>query len=289
MTSHHILRHLYAVRGHTDLEIAEALVEQEISEANADPLTVSWAEYGLANAKARRGDLSEAHEHMAEALVAIEHLPTHRLTRAILPNHHAFVLLQSSDYVGAANVLNESDRITRKHFIYLDFTLRTYPMLIEALVGPEWLNLSKNDSIRRAKRLSLRTRFFGWRYPNLQPHVQRAYGRLMWTTGQRRKAIRCFEKSIKSARQLGAEYDEARALLDLAAVDDDRRDSWRAEAISLLRRLKAVIPRAEAWQLGDDPDQSCIAPVFQISPSTDSGQSTDHVKTNPVNKNGKAD
>ena len=163
----------------------------------------------------------------------------------------------------------ESERIIVKNFLYMDYPLRTYPMLIEALVGPDWVYPSQNDSVRRARRLSTRTRLFGWQFPNLRPYAQRAHGRLLCTTGRRRRAIRCFEKSIRSARRLGAEYDEARALLDLAAVDKKRRDRLRTEAVTILKRLKAVIPRAEKWQLGDDPDPSCIAPEFECLPSLD--------------------
>jgi hypothetical protein len=69
-------------------------------------------------------------------------------------------------------------------------------------------------------------------------------------------------QSIESARQIGAEYDLARTLLDLAAVDEIRRDASRSEAITILRRLDAVIPYAERWQLGDDPDKSCVAQMI---------------------------
>jgi hypothetical protein len=72
--------------------------------------------------------------------------------------------------------------------------------------------------------------------------------------------VRSFEKSIDSARKLGAEYDLARSLLDLAAVTDNGGDALRDEAAALLRRLNAVIPHAERWQLGKSPDESCIAP-----------------------------
>ena len=53
---------------------------------------------------------------------------------------------------------------------------------------------------------------------------------------------------------------EARALLDLAAVDKARCDQLRAEAVEILKRIKAVIPYAGKWQLGDKPDEACIAP-----------------------------
>lgn len=285
MAGHHHLRHLYCVRGHSEKEIAHAEIEKEISETNADPLTVSWAEFGLANAKARLGHLSEARHHISRAIVAIEDLPTHRFTHAILPNHHAFVLLQSSDYERAVIALGQSERLIVGNFLYMDYTLRTYPMLIEALVGPNWVNPSQNDSVRRATRLSIRNRMFGWQFPNLQPYAQRAHGRLLCATGRRSTAIRYFEKSIRSSRRLGAEYDEARALLDLSALDNVRRDQLRAEAVTILKRLKAVIPNAEKWQLGEDPDSSCIAPMFESSRSLDVEKLTVPLQGNPVNYN----
>lgn len=262
VTFHHHLGNVHAVRGHSQQEISESSIQQQIGEANHDPLTICWGQYGLANAKARLGRLGEAHNHIIQAKTAIRKGDADRLAHAILLNHQGFVLLQSSDYSEAARVLADSDRLIVDNFLYMDYTLHTYPLLIEALVGPDWVRKTYSDSIRRAKRILLRTRFFGWRFPNLRPHVQRVHGRLLCTTGQQRKAIRCFEKSIKSARKLGAEYDEARAMLDLATVDDERRDQFRVEAVGLLKRLKAVIPRAEKWQLGEDADPSCVAPEF---------------------------
>ncbi|MCP4513593.1 MAG: hypothetical protein GY826_45155, partial [Fuerstiella sp.] len=72
-------------------------------------------------------------------------------------------------------------------------------------------------------------------------------------------------KSIESAGKLGAKYDQARAMLDLAAIDEERREELRAEAVSMLKQIRAVIPRAEMWQLGNDPDPTCVAPEFELS------------------------
>ena len=100
----------------------------------------------------------------------------------------------------------------------------------------------------------------------MRPHTLRIQGRLLCASGRVRKAVPYFEKSIESARQLGAEYDLARSLLDLACVTDKRSDALRCEAIVILKRLKAVIPHAENWQLGEDADPSCVAPLLLSSP-----------------------
>lgn len=83
-----------------------------------------------------------------------------------------------------------------------------------------------------------------------------AYGRL-------KKARHCLEKSITEGRRIGTQYDEARALLDLSAVDTNRQTELRNEAVGILKRLKAVIPYAERWQLGDVPDPACVAPEYR--------------------------
>ncbi len=54
-------------------------------------------------------------------------------------------------------------------------------------------------------------------------------------------------------------------MLDLAAIDEERREELRAEAVSMLKQIRAVIPRAEMWQLGNDPDPTCVAPEFELS------------------------
>jgi tetratricopeptide (TPR) repeat protein len=266
MTCHNHLCHVYAVLGHSEQEIVEASIEQQIGDATQDPLTICWAQNGLADANARMGQLPEAHNHMQKAHIALKNLDAYEPSRAILLNHQGFLLLQSSDYSRAIQVLDESTKLIAKRFFYMEYMLRTYPLLVESLLGPNWLTVNDSAKVRRARSLSLRTRFFGWRFPNLRPHAQRVHGRLLCATGRRGKAMRYFEKSIQSARKLGAEYDEARAMLDLAAVDDRRRDELRIEAVTILKRLKAVIPRAEMWQLGEDPNQSCIAPEFEYSP-----------------------
>ena len=59
-------------------------------------------------------------------------------------------------------------------------------------------------------------------------------------------------------------YYLAKSLLDLAAVKEEGRDENRAEAIRLLKEMESVIPRAESWLLGDQYDESVVAPEFDL-------------------------
>ena len=103
-----------------------------------------------------------------------------------------------------------------------------------------------------------------WFYPGLQSPIQRAKGRAFYALGKRRKAVHCFEKGVKCAASLGADYDRARSLLDLAAVRDAGRDENRSEAIQLLKQMDSVIPWAERWLLGDQYDEAVVAPEFDL-------------------------
>jgi tetratricopeptide (TPR) repeat protein len=266
---YHNLRHLYSVEGDFENEIECAKNEIAIGNAASDPDTICWGHYGLANALARSGQLVQAHQHMKESVDVIRGRDSW-LSVSVLHNHHAFVLLQSSDYEGAQDACKKSKRLIERKFLFLDYTTRTYPFLIESLIGPKWIKPRKDAEIKRARHLATKTRFVAWRFPNIRPHAQRVIGRLQCVWGRPRRAKKYFEKAIAGSQKLGAEYDLARALLDLAAVDQQRCETLRAEAVEILKRIKAVIPYAERWQLGEHPDETCVARPFEKQ--SDSGE-----------------
>lgn len=259
--AHHFLRHIHSARGESQRAIQEAETEVRMGEAASDRQAICWGEYGLADSNARMGRLDEAVDHMKRCWAAIES-GGGNLSKCIGLNHEGFVWLQCSDYERAIDVLEDSRRILEKNFVIMDFTVRTYPLLVESLIGPDWLQQRRDATIRRAKRVMWKTRLVGWRFPCQRPHALRVRGRLYGTLGKTRNAQSCFQKSIDFARELGAEYDLARGLLDLAAVSNDGGQSLRDEAVATLKRLKAVIPFAERWQLGDTPVEMCIAPKW---------------------------
>ena len=252
MVFHHHLRHVYAARGDSQKEMAAAEVEFSISEAVSDFETMCWAEYGLADACARMGKTAEAIEHAERSLAVIDGRGRY-VSEAIALNHYGFVLLQASEYSRAREVLERSRQIIEKKFLYLEYLVSTYPRLAESALGPNWQSPPAADALRLAKRSCRMGTFFGWRFPNVRPLALRARGRLHAAMGHPSKARSCFEQSIKHARRLGAEYEVARALLDLAVVSEDRGADLRREANSILDRLQATIPHAEAWQLGAEP------------------------------------
>ncbi|MDP1563673.1 MAG: protein kinase [Pirellulaceae bacterium] len=254
---YHHLRHIYSVRGDSAREIVTA--NKELEFGNSDLIKKCWGHFGLADAQARMGLLAEANENSKLALDLAKQLGGPG-SEQMAQNHHGFVLLQSSDYVGAIDILDKARRSMLKTGFVVDFVIRTYPLLIEALVGPNWNQVKFNKETRKARRLSRLASFFAWRFPNYRPHILRGIGRLAAASGRPKRARRYFEKSITHAIKLGARFDLARAQLDLSVVDVQRRDSLRNEAIAELKRINAVIPFAERWLLGDAPDPACVAP-----------------------------
>ena len=52
--------------------------------------------------------------------------------------------------------------------------------------------------------------------------------------------------------------------MDLASIETSEAKKLRSEAIEILRESESVIPRAESWLLGDQYDESVVAPEFDL-------------------------
>ena len=66
--SHHMLRHIYAVRGDIPMELVEAEFEIAYGRARGDAEVLAYGQYGKADALARSGRTEEANELMAPAV-----------------------------------------------------------------------------------------------------------------------------------------------------------------------------------------------------------------------------
>jgi hypothetical protein len=77
------------------------------------------------------------------------------------------------------------------------------------------------------------------------PHALRVRGRAAWVMGKRKKAIDCFQRSVKVAENIGARYDVARSCIDLSRIDTDGHKEFDRRGRDLLARLDAVLPIGE--------------------------------------------
>ena len=170
--------------------------------------------------------------------------------------------MQASRHGEAAAALDRSRREMHRTWIYFEFSIWSFPQLAEALLGPRWHEPGSTAAVRRAGRAVRAARFHAARFPTIRPLTLRSRGRLAAAGGRRTRAAALFRAAAEQARTMGAEYDRARALLDLAAVTaGPPADTARADAIALLHARGNVIPRAEAWQLADAAGaDACVAP-----------------------------
>ena len=135
---------------------------------------------------------------------------------------------------------------------------------MESVAGPDW-SLNPTPVNRRVVRRRCRiARLLAAFHPKIRPHLLRSRGRAFTVLGKRQKSIKELERAVSCARKLGMPYDLAKSLLDLSAVKEAKRDENRAEAIRLLKEMESVIPRAESWLLGDQYDESVVAPEFDL-------------------------
>jgi len=244
---YHNLRHLYATTGDLEKEMSCARVEAEIGERVDDPEGRCWAAYGMANALARAGRCAEADVQMRRALAVVAGR-TNIIVQPTLLHTYGFVHIQSGDCAAARDVLEQARAIIEKNWAYVDYPIRTYPLLVEAILGPAWHGgsngLSAKD-VAAAWQVSRRAIFFGKVFPGYLPHALRVRGRAAFARGSRKSALGYFRRAIHAATAIGARYDLARGHLDAARAGDPEAVEHERVGIGLLEELGAVRPEGE--------------------------------------------
>jgi serine/threonine protein kinase/tetratricopeptide (TPR) repeat protein len=245
----HNLRHVYGAIGDAEKEMACARVECEIGDRVDDPEGRCWGAYGMANALARSGRHAEANDQMQRAVSAMSDQMNIIALPAML-HTLGFVRLQSDDRQGARDALERARTIIEGNWAYVDYAIRTYPLLVECTLGPAWHDTRHPPprvDIDAAWPLSRRALFWGRLFPNYLPHAWRVRGRAAFARGARATAIGCFTRAIDLANARGARFDLARAHLDLAAATAARDGDHAQMGLRILGQIGAVPPRSESW------------------------------------------
>lgn len=249
---YHNLRHLYAVLGNTEKELACAKVELQIGETVHDPGAMCWGSYGMANALARSSQFDRAAEYMERALKHL--LPPNIIVVPTALQTQGFVLLQSGDYERARQVLQQSRQMIDDNWAFLEYSIRAYPLLAESWLGPHWWDPKRqpaSSELREIWRLSRKAVFWGRRFPNYLAHALRVRGRAAYATGRVRKARKCWTEAIAVAERIGAAYDLARCCLDRGRLGGPEADDDLQRGYRLLGELGAVIPPQEQTDSGN--------------------------------------
>ncbi|WP_166831168.1 serine/threonine-protein kinase [Thalassoroseus pseudoceratinae] len=255
----HLARHVLQVVGNSMEEADAARKVIILGKTTGDFRAQCWGQYDLAGGLARAGQIEAAKQRIEKARVLLGKCEASASTETIFLATEAYVLLQASEYGLARATAERSWRLTKRLLLFMEYNLLSLPVLIACITGPKWVWTPAAEK-RILKRLLRSSWMAMGMHPNLKPHVYRVHGRAFWTLGKHRKAIRSFQKAIECAENIGADYDRARSLLDLAAVQVDGRDERRQAAIELLKKQESVLPWAERWLLGDQFDEKCVAP-----------------------------
>lgn len=257
-----ILSHTLGIASPASQEMAIGLQHVQIGEASGDRRSICWGEFCYSHGLARHGLLAEAHRYMNRTLKLYEK-ELFAFTEPIGRSINAFVLLQSSQYELAQREAAMGWKITERKKVYLAQLVRNLPWLMESFAGANWLEARADFDSAYAHRLCKRAnKFMG--LSMIAPHMARSMGRVYANLGSSGKAIKWFQKAIDTARKQSVDYELSRALLDLAAIQATDREIHRRDAIELLKKMESVIPRAESWLLGDQYDESVVAPEFDL-------------------------
>lgn len=242
----HNLRHVYSTRADHRNEVAFARLEMQIGETVHDKEAACWGAYGMAEAMARVGRLEEARNYIQRALGMIE-MSANIIVRPTALQIYGFVLLQSGEYQAARQVLDEARHMIESNIAFVDYSMRTYPLLVEAVLGNQWhvANAVSKGDADYAWRMSRLARFWGWRFPNYGPHAMRASGRAAFSRGKTAKAQHFFRLAIGAADKLGSPFDKARAMVDLAKVSPSEQVAFEQDARAILLEIGATLPPGE--------------------------------------------
>lgn len=259
----HLLRHVQQVIGSASEEIKVGERVLSMAQGIGDVRSQCWGQYDIGSGLARAGHLGSAKFRIEQARTFLESNEQIAATKSIFLCTEGYVLLQASEYLNARLSLEQSWRFCKRKFLIMEYNSRSLPLLLESMTGPEWKKTPATQR-GRLKQLCRGARLLLMMFPNLHSPIHRARGRAFQTLGKPRKAIRSFERAVETATKLGADYDRARALLDLAAVQEGDQNAHRQEAIALLKKQESVIPRAESWLLGNQYDEAVVAPEFDL-------------------------
>ena len=229
-----------------------------------DPKAICWGHYDVGDSLSRAGRLDDAAEKVSDALGKLG-WNSGTSPKPILGGTRGFFLLQSSRPELARQVLAEAWEITRSKWNFIEYSLRCLPLLLESIVGHDWLQHAAEGGSSRspttgAVEPACCIEVFPYCNQQCSAH---------WEGSLLHKAKLAKRSAISVARLHSAERQKmpfylAKSLLDLAAVDPTDRDAHRQRAVELLKEMESVIPRAESWLLGDQYDEAVVAPEFDL-------------------------
>jgi tetratricopeptide (TPR) repeat protein len=260
----HMWRHLLEGFGTSAEETAIARKTIEWTSNSGDMRSLCWGQYDLAGGLSRLGRIGDSFTAIEQARKTWQQIRVN-LTTSIFFAQRSFVYLQASHYELAKLSADFSWRYAVRQMHVMDVCVRGLGWYLECVAGPDWRTKSLEMERHLVRKRCRWARLIAIFHVEIRSHLLRARGRAFVALGKTRKGIRSIEKAVRVARELGMKYDLAKSLLDLAAVKESGRDQNRREAVVLLKEVESVIPRAEAWLLGDQYDDAVVAPEFDLA------------------------
>ena len=255
----HWLRHLYSFMGEADQIVdfgrqeLDARPEPEIETSSAGA-NMDWPMDSPAK--------GQVVERLRNGIESWTSFGPDNVSSVISAQEIGRASLQASEYEIAASILGKNFNMPPL-LAFFEPTFDTFALFAEADIGPNWWQPNQSLERKIKRRIAWNVRIcqvLAFLCPTMKTHGHRVAGRWAWLRGKQRKAVRHPRKARDYAEQVGAQYELARALLDLAAISAENRDSNRQRARECLRATGSVIPYAERQLLGDEPDKKLLAP-----------------------------
>lgn len=242
---YHYLRHIYSLVGDTEKVIWIGQLELEVASSSNDLEVMGWANYGLTHGYALAGEFQAAHQAADESIRLLEENKSNFVCVSYM--EQGLVFMQQSQYDKAIESFQQAFHSMKSNWFFFEVSLHVFPRMVEAALSAKWPEGTPVDSKRKAlaRRFLRYAKFFRISYPTISPHAYRVEARYLFATGNATKARTRFEKAIEEAEKIGAKYEKARTMIDMATAFPDCA-SFQQQGLDLLEELGAVMPATES-------------------------------------------
>jgi tetratricopeptide (TPR) repeat protein len=217
---------------------------RELAARNTNPQVEAWSLLDEVQTELARDHIAAAGRAL-EAALAIETSETDG--HAQIEKHYSTAGTRLGEgrrdeaMVSADHVIEMVARETPTGFHWADFAAGATEVYID-LLGSATTDSERAQLERRARRACRVLRPIASRFAGIRSRRWLLIARLEWERGRSRRALRAWRRADAAARQLGGDYDLARAKLELIrqGLAGAERERLLADAIATFEQLGAT-------------------------------------------------
>jgi len=207
---------LYLLKGEFKHSIKLSQNVVQAGKETADKQALGWGLSGLGGSKLRIGELDEAVGHLQQSVELLKAVPDYLVVVRSNTNLGVCYLRQGK-LKKAQTVLEENNQIVAEHILRGPMPTLFRNALAEAILiaTDQAEGVERASALRRAKGACRAALKEARRFRCGLPQACRLQGTYRWLRGKHTAAQKWWQRSLDSAQELGAKYDEGMTYLEM--------------------------------------------------------------------------